>query len=171
MTREESSMQVKTMAASSSFLKPSCKYCKNSHDLAECDSAVKLPTQEKRNFVMRLGLCFGCLMRGHTAVSCPQRKTCEICKGRHPTALHRSDEEVVSFHSRSTLPHVQGCKLHIVPMLITWGTCTVKTNAFLDTGSTHSFCSRDLLKALGCNPEEATTISLQTAESQSRLPP
>ena len=86
---DENSVQVKTMTIISS--KSSCKYCKSSHDIAECDSFGNSTAQEKQNVIMQLGLCFGCSMHGHIAASCPQRKTCEVCQDRHPTSLHRWD--------------------------------------------------------------------------------
>ena len=37
-----------------------------------------------------MGLCFGCLERGHMVNSCRRRRHCGRCNGRHPTALHRT---------------------------------------------------------------------------------
>ena len=125
---------------------------------------------------MKLGLCFGCLLRRHTSTTCPQRKICGICNGRHPTAFHKrksqekNAEGVVSLHARSTSVPVHGCNLHVVPILVTLGTRTVRTNAFLDSGSTHSFCSNSLLNKLNCNTKEITTMNLTTVQNQARLP-
>ena len=123
---------------------------------------------------MEKGLCFGCLVKGHTSTKCLQRKKYKICEGRHPTSLHRqiiaNKGVVVSLHVRSTYLPVSGCKLHVVPVLVTWGTKTVKTNAFLDSGSTHSFCSHSLLRQLDYNLEETATINLTTIQTQTRLP-
>ena len=168
--------KVKTMLGSSISSTTACKFCNETHDTAECDKLSELPSQEKQRFVLKLGLCFGCLMRGHMSADCPQRKKCKLCGGRHPTSFHRQKfesedgEGVVTSHACSTLVPIRGCKLHIVPVLASWGTRTVRTNAFLDCGSTHSFCSRSLLHQLNCYPREATTINLTTVRNQARLP-
>ena len=124
---------------------------------------------------MKFGLCYGCLTKGHLSATCTQRKNCRLCKGRHPTSLHRNDlgkrdEGVVSLHACPTLVAVEGSNLHVVPLLVTLGQRTVKTNAFLDSGSTHSFCSRKLLTQLNYEPEESTEMLLTTVRGRSRLP-
>ena len=87
------------MAVIGSSSKTSCKYCKSSKDLEECDSFGKLSTHEKHNFIMQLGFCSDVSCVAIPLPSCSQKKTCEVCKGRHPT-LHGCDtkrrEEVVS---------------------------------------------------------------------------
>ena len=39
---------------------------------------------------MKHRLCFDCLGRDYMRFQCSQRATCEVCKGAHPTLLHRS---------------------------------------------------------------------------------
>ena len=82
----------------------------------------------------------------------------------NPTSLHRNKVEaksdVVSLHTNSTLISVHGSRLHVVPLLVTWGNATVRTNAFLDSGSTHSFCSHSLLNKLKCDRKEITILNL-----------
>ena len=166
--------QVKTMAGSTYPSVSPCSYCKQSHDTSECTVFAEIPLHERQRFVMKAGLCYGCLKKGHISAACPERKTCSVCNGRHPSSLHRKDndkhESVVSLHASPTLVPVHGSKLHVVPLLVTLGGKTVKTNAFLDSGSTHSFCSHSLLKELRCRPDEAITMNLTTVQNQARLP-
>ena len=44
--------------------------------------------EEKIDYVMKNGLCYGCLSPGHRSRTCKGKCTCTICKGRHPTSLH-----------------------------------------------------------------------------------
>ena len=139
-----------------------CAFCNEIHDAAECKKLSDLPSEEKQRFVMENGLCFGCLVKGHTSAKCIQRKKCKICEGRHPTSLHRqrmtNNGDVVSLHVRSTHLPVSGCKLHVVPVLITWGTKTVKTNAFMDSGPNLTKCRECAFTAFGTIQNHSTFI-------------
>ena len=123
---------------------------------------------------MKFGFCYGCLTKGHLSATCTQRKICRLCDKRHPTSLHRNDlskrdESVASLYACPTLVAVEGSKLHVVPLLVTLGQRMVKINAFLDSGSTHSFCSHSLLTQLNYKPEESTAMLLTTVHGKSRL--
>ena len=37
---------------------------------------------------MKNRLCFGCYGADHIAKNCTKRRTCKICAGKHPSALH-----------------------------------------------------------------------------------
>ena len=58
------------------------------------ESFSKKSLSEKRSFIKGKGLCFGCLRHGHTSKDCRIKKTCKLCKKRHPTSLH--DKELVN---------------------------------------------------------------------------
>ena len=126
--------KVKTMAVSNASSTTTCAFCKEIHDTAECKRLSDLPSEEKQRFVIRNGLCFGCLVKGHMSAKCLQRKKCKIFDGRHPTSLNRqiiaNKGDVVPLHVRSTHLPVSGCKLHVVPVLVTWGTKTVENQRF-----------------------------------------
>ena len=120
------SMMVTAMAGCSSQSHSTCVYCSGTHDTTECEEFAKLSNQEKQRFIMKFGLCYGCLTKGHLSATCTQRKNCRLCKGRHPTSLHRNDlgkrdEGVVSLHACPTLVAVEGSNLHVVPLLVTLG--------------------------------------------------
>ena len=68
--------------------------CEAVHDLDDCESFSKKSLSEKRSFIKGKGLCFGCLRHGHTSKDCRIKKTCKLCKKRHPTSLH--DKELVN---------------------------------------------------------------------------
>ena len=54
-----------------------------------CEDLRHRSIDDRNRFVWEHGLCFGCLHKGHVARVCNVRRTCSICKGRHPTSLHR----------------------------------------------------------------------------------
>ncbi|XP_047739152.1 uncharacterized protein LOC125178730 [Hyalella azteca] len=66
-----------------------CDYCEGAnHSLEQCSSFKSRSFKEKSEFVKKHNLCFGCLRRGHTSKFCKNRRSCALCRGRHPTIMH-----------------------------------------------------------------------------------
>ena len=65
-----------------------CTYCSERHSILRCDKFRLKTIEFRQNFVRDNRLCFGCLAKGHQARECRSRKDCQICNGRHPTAMH-----------------------------------------------------------------------------------
>ena len=67
----------------------SCTFCeRNGHILNECRTFGARTDEEKREYILKNGLCYGCLNQGHMSKSCTQKSTCKVCSKRHPTSLH-----------------------------------------------------------------------------------
>ena len=65
-----------------------CRYCqKTNHKLHTCNEFMLLNPEERSEFLHRRRLCFGCLEFGHLSKDCKMKKTCKVCKKRHPTCL------------------------------------------------------------------------------------
>ena len=149
----------------------SCWYCKNtSHILFDCKDFKQIPVEDRISFVKESKLCHKCLSSKHKTRECKRSKLCSVtgCKGLyHHTLLHKfattkehppktssEDKAVVPVTcgftksescSNSDNSHVYLC---IVPVRVSFGENVVSTYAFLDQGSTHSFCKRSLLQEL-----------------------
>ena len=149
----------------------SCWYCKNtSHILFDCKDFKQIPVEDRISFVKETKLCHKCLSSKHKTRECKRSKLCSVtgCKGLyHHTLLHKfamtkehppktssEDKAVVPVTcgftksescSNSDNSHVYLC---IVPVRVSFGENVVSTYAFLDQGSTHSFCKRSLLQEL-----------------------
>ena len=67
-----------------------CMFCELPHSFITCMKFRKILHKDKISFLMKHKLCFDCLGRHHMHSQCSQRATCEVCKGTHPTLLHRS---------------------------------------------------------------------------------
>ncbi|XP_043241053.1 uncharacterized protein LOC122391322 [Amphibalanus amphitrite] len=65
-----------------------CLFCSRDHWLDQCDDLRTLAPHEKNKFIREKGLCYGCLGKGHLVKECAKRRTCTICKMRHPTVMH-----------------------------------------------------------------------------------
>ncbi|XP_043193363.1 uncharacterized protein LOC122365846 [Amphibalanus amphitrite] len=158
-----------------------CWCCSDDHLLENCPVLQKETSEKKRKFLMEHGMCFGCLRRGHRAAECRSRKSCEVCNGRHPTLLHEDRPAPM----KQTDPHqapsetmvkngavdiVAGAsKLHsgmsIIPVKVRVnGGKTVSTYAFLDNGSSATFCTESLLRELEVRETEPAQLSLSTVD-------
>ena len=174
-----------------------CPFCQKSHALEDCRFLRWKPYQERIKFLSSMRLCFGCLSDNHVARLCPQRKVCKIpnCSRKHPTVLHTTSvrekssvdigvgtesiaDTQVSNAMASTVQHAN--TLHgdtcgriamaVVPVKVHSRKTnrTVVTLAFLDSGSTATFCTESLMKKLDERGPEIK-ISLSTLEKKNSL--
>ena len=60
-----------------------CVLCTGKHSLAKCKNFSEKPFKERLELCMLRGICFSCLIQGHTARSCKQKTQCEVCKKPH----------------------------------------------------------------------------------------
>ena len=173
MSKTSANVNSKSSISGSRYVtqRDSCRYCKNtSHILFDCEDFKQIPVEDRISFVKESKLCHKCLSSKHKTRECKRSKLCSVtgCKGLyHHTLLHKfattkehppktssEDKAVVPVTcgftksescSISDNSHVYLC---IVPVRVSFGENVVSTYAFLDQGSTHSFCKRSLLQEL-----------------------
>ncbi len=160
-----------------------CLYCKGKHMLEFCTLLKKRAQSEKIDFLKGTGVCFGCLCTGHISKECRKRLSCKTCGLRHPSMLHihhkgkgadvekgKSNLEssvgsslVTVQTSGLTGAGEQDFKLAIVPVKVKSkrGQKIVETYAFLDQGSSASFCTMGLMDRLNLSGRK-TKILLRT---------
>lgn len=51
-----------------------CFFCNENHHQDECKTLMKTPENERRDFIMKRGLCFKCLRSGHRYKECRKKK-------------------------------------------------------------------------------------------------
>ena len=179
----------KNQHTSDAFQEP-CLYCNKRHTLSACNKIRSLPNKQRIDFLKGKGLCFGCLTQGHMGKDCKRRATCEICSKKHPSLLHSTrDENSDQVNAKTEKDHgstigvstpqegasvrtevtaVTGaggsdCILSIVPVCIKSkrGNTTIETYAFMDSGSSATFCSERLMRQLGVRGKK-TQMLLRT---------
>lgn len=114
-------------------------------------------------FLKEKELCFGCLSAGHMSRNCGKRLTCRICSQHHPTVLHvdrntanynrasKESEAHKFLGSTETCGHTGAgkdrCLLSILPVQVkaSKGDHIIQTYAFLDPGSSATFCTESLM--------------------------
>ena len=65
-----------------------CPSCSKGHNLEKCPQFKSKGLDQRREFVLSQGLCFGCLKKGQLSSSCRSRMKCGECGKWHPTLLH-----------------------------------------------------------------------------------
>ena len=171
-----------------------CLYCRGNHFTDLCADLAKLQWEKRQEFVRENRLCFGCLRRGHRFSSCFRKLTCGTCKRLHPTAMHKNesvagDDQKPVDGTCEQNNSVKNGRLNALPIEVSAGTVSrssammailpvkmwnadcsrsVVTHAFLDLGSSATFCTPSLLKALDIDGE-TTELTMTTATAENQL--
>lgn len=181
------------------FTKP-CLFCKGNHTLVECHHITGKHHKDKLDFIKKAGLCFGSLVRGHTSKDCKRKLACQICSEKHPNILHIPRKEDVSVQAsaesqeeaspeqtvvssalvslkqeKKTLTGAgDKCVLAILPVYVKSkkGSKVVESYAFVDPGSSATFCTDSLARQLnlqGKGTERLLTTMNSTKQVKSCL--
>ena len=162
--------------------KETCVLCKRTHTLDGCPTFAKKSLSEREEFVRQQALCFGCLKPGHRSKWCRSRLVCTVCGKRHPSVLHRYQVGTVSQVDQlrgpvgeAPLPQAAvnvvsagsggevAMKMPIIPVKVRHREGpVVETYAFLDSGSSSTFCSQALLDKLKVPASVKTRLSVTT---------
>ncbi|KAJ8930291.1 hypothetical protein NQ314_016910 [Rhamnusium bicolor] len=81
----ESKPKVSHMAAEQQY--DSCLLCKEKHKLWSCSKFFNQNQDEKLKTIKRLGVCFNCLRKNHSAAEC-RGSSCRKCGKKHHTLIH-----------------------------------------------------------------------------------
>ena len=169
-------------------IREACVCCSQSHKLEECPKLKEKKHRDKIDFLKEKGMCFGCLCSGHMSKNCDRRLTCKECGQSHPTVLHISGKTRTSTgseHTKGTAhvnqPVSETCGhtgagqedsiLSILPVQIKSirGSKIIQTYAFLDPGSTATFCSEHLMQRLNITGRKASFL-LRTMGQEKVVP-
>ena len=181
--RKEITLAAQTVLSPS---KPCCKLCKGPHYLNQCKRFRKYVYEDRIKFVNESKLCRSCLEPGHFAKNCSRKSLCKRpdCNGSHTTLLHPPEKCTLSTSATnqmdspadSALSHIavrnglvgvptqtRG-SLPIVPVRIRTNNSeqSIITQAFLDTGSTSSFITNDLIDKLGIRQSPVVKVTTVT---------
>ena len=164
--------------------KKMCRMCEGPHFLNQCKHFRKLDYDARKSFVIKAKLCWSCLEPDHLSKSCPRTNPClkQDCNGRHTTLLHPPN-----LSNQSTTPAERNRGEHttaiakvssafvgsdslisgLLPVVPVKIRCTnsnefITTLALLDNGSTSSFISESLIKALRAKNFSVINVSTAT---------
>ena len=145
--------------------KPKCIFCKGEHWSDECKTVVV--QAERKKFFVDKNLCFNCGRSGHRGSQCRSRG-CFKCGSKHHTSICDKNSNpdpksngVLQGYSRSpernSLPAIVPVKIKGEVM---W--------AYLDTGSSRNFVSRDAAKRLNLKPKHHEPREIVTLNGVSK---
>ena len=166
----------------------SCLFCRRSgQSLEQCPHILKKTHRERLDFLKEKGVCFGCLKIGHMSKHCHSRLTCYVCNQNHPEILHieqkgkRKEAEHTEQHGKPTggntvvspqiCGHIGAGDDHpifsIIPVQVKShkGDKVLQTYAFLDPGSSSTFCTESLMRRLNLTGQR-TNILLKTMNQE-----
>ena len=181
--RKESALATQTVLSPPKLY---CKLCKGPHYLNQCKRFRKYVYEDRIKFVNESKLCRSCLEPGHFAKNCSRKSPCKRpdCNGSHTTLLHPPEKCTLSSSATnqmdspadSALSHIAvhnrlfgvptqtRSSLPIVPVRIRTSNSeqSIVTQAFLDTGSTSSFITNDLIDKLGIRRTPVVKVTTVT---------
>ena len=160
-----------TSDTSSAFSKP-CLFCKKEYTLEMCKCLRNKPHGVKITFLRPRGFCFSCLVPGHVSRDSIKKLSCKVCQQVHATVLHfrkennkngdntdsQTDNQEVKIYcvntAKGTCDHTQAgsykSTMAIIPVKIKVKNSdkSIETYAFLDNGSSATFCTDWLMRKL-----------------------
>ena len=144
------STNVHPQKTKSSYRSP-CVVCRGEHRLFYCDDFKKMKVPERIDVVRKFKLCENCLLANHDVKNCRKQSTCSVpdCGRKHTKFIHMPENSSANSEQSVVANSVNlsdDIHLPVVPVIVN-GSC--ETYALLDSGSTNSFCSQNLVDELG----------------------
>ena len=132
-----------------------CICCnENSHTLGDCRNFRLLERKQKLDLLLKNGLCFNCLLRGHRTAECQSTVRCSqyLCGRKHHNCLHIQGTKIgprnqVSINSAYQMS--QKCYLGFIPVRLKGPLGSIETYAFLDNGSDTTLIDHTTAETLG----------------------
>lgn len=162
-------------ASDSNTGKYQCAICKQNHFVYQCPEFKQMNYEDRIREVNKLKLCTKCLRSGHNSHQCRLKGSCQLCKGKHNTLIHKNDinsSEEQSSQSKqvsspnepvtlsaTTMTHTLLCTAQ-VEIVNESNNKKVKARALLDTGSQSSFLTDVMREKLGLNKRSSETLNV-----------
>jgi len=138
-----------------------CKFCNHStHSTYNCPKFIEKSCNDRYSMVKEAKLCFNCL-KGHNINMCRSNYACKICKRKHNTLLHRTDDKSISDTSAKCSVSQKSSFLPVVSLPLQTSNGVQFFGALLDTGSDRSFIRKDILNSLSHKIITHTNLRIQ----------
>ena len=160
---------------------PNCWLCSNSHKIWKCELFKAKSVAERKTCVKDLKLCFNCLSKNHQIKDCQSKITCKECNKKHHSLLHieklPDGHEAQVEATSSSVSHVKSQNkskrtptyLQVLPVTISNGENSIKTNALLDCGSDTTLVSKNLADKLNLKGKSLNLNITNVLTSSSHL--
>ena len=171
---ESDSNSVRSSSVKPLQLKPRCAFCKSDHWSSACGRYKTIKARTER--AMELRLCLKCLKEGHIAKQCKGRRSCYHCQKPHHQALcGKGEAPPTNFSSKpqsgpvsaGTVMSLSTNKQELVLLecvqIVISNPVTkrkVQAIAFLDSGSSISLITNNVVEVLGLSPNKIEKLAL-----------
>lgn len=148
-----------------------CTFCNEDHYIYQCKQFSKLSIEDRSSFVQKNNLCFNCLIPNHTVFKCKQRTTCQICKKKHHSLLHRDKKQAseethtsgeTNNNKQDTIQTLVAAHTSSIPQVLQPGQdillATALVQVISESGQTH------VLRALLDQGSEASFVTARAVE-------
>ena len=159
--------------------------CNENHDIEYCTYYLQQTMEERRKFLFKIKLCYGCLKtvtKEHNAKTCSSRRSCNLCYGKLVTTLHGYLRKKAAINSDKSLADGgknEGVKrasvntgtdvitMCVVPIKVQYGNSgkVLETHALLDSCSQGIFILETLINSLG-DKGQRTSITIKTLSGE-----
>ena len=158
-----------TSFSTKGYSRPPCVVCEQDHKLIYCPRFKDMKPKERLQFVQLKGICEICLLQNHSTRQCKSGYTCSVpgCGKRHSKFLHlcsssssfsAGDSINLSVSNANIyLPKSTGSSVYMPVLSVKVNGCSDAT-VLLDSASTHTFCSKDLVNSLGLKGQPTNYI-------------
>ena len=136
-----------------------CVLCNESHLLFKCTKFKNMDYDDRQSVISRNKLCVNCLRPSHTVPQCKYKRFCNVsdCTTKHNGLLHK-------FTSVASNSATNKSVNAVMPILHVMINNTLKVRCLLDTGSTSSFVTKNLVSKLDL-PRSPVKLSIMTLNS------
>ncbi|KAL0841422.1 hypothetical protein ABMA28_015106 [Loxostege sticticalis] len=140
-----------------------CIWCtKSSHSSSECNSAMKMTLEERKEFLKKNRACMLCLKKGHIAKVCRKFPRCVVCGKRHYTLMcseiSKSIDTASGIATESKEVLSQACTnvstvlLQTIKLKVRNGDKDITIRALLDSGAQRTFIKKSVAEELKMTP-------------------
>lgn len=160
------------LAATTSQNPSNCLFCQRDHPLHRCFLFKKKSVEIGRKFVANNGLCFCCLKKGHSVISCSSTYSCKKCQSKHNTLLHQdsglfTSNEVNSSQDKQVLVDNTAHGSEVLPKFA--GTTSADLTAVLGTAVIRVQDTAGELKPVRVLLDSGSQVSAITADCANNL--
>lgn len=163
----------------------SCLICNQSHLVYQCPKFKAMNIENRLSEANKLKICHNCLRPGHNAYQCRRKSSCQTCKRKHNSLLHKvsptsststnhdGDGQTFSSAAEQQVPPVNPVSLSATVLVGQVLLCTALVNIFnedsgvtyqaralLDSGSQSSFIIENLKNKLKLTTQNIETINV-----------
>lgn len=155
-----------------------CPMCKGAHRIYECTTFKSKSAEDRHSFINNANMCHNCLRPGHKTQACRLPGSCRLCKSRHNTLLHLSNNSISTnnnVNNSVTLSALSTSEILLCTAKVRLSNPqskeTISVRALLDSGSQSSFITEKVKQRLKLPPQPSNVSIVAIGNNSLNLTP